>query len=54
MTGANMDEQPPPRADEVVRAWRDHVFRASLSDEELARLPASPVGVLDADDLPED
>ncbi len=29
---------------EIVRAWKDPKFRASLSEDQLAALPASPVG----------
>lgn len=28
----------------IIRAWTDPVFRAGLSDAELAMLPESPVG----------
>ncbi len=30
--------------DRIVRAWKDPVFRASLSPEERAQLPAHPAG----------
>ena len=36
---------------DVVRAWKDPLYRASLSAEELAQLPSHPAGVIDlADD----
>lgn len=31
--------------DMIVRAWKDPSFRASLSAEQLAQLPANPSGV---------
>jgi len=34
---------------DVVRAWKDPVYRASLSSNELARIPASPVGMSEID-----
>jgi mersacidin/lichenicidin family type 2 lantibiotic len=38
---------------EIVRAWKDTDYRASLSDTQRAALPAHPVGAieLDVDDL---
>lgn len=37
----------------VIRAWKDELYRASLSKEERAQLPAHPAGIieLDADQL---
>ncbi len=29
---------------QIVRAWKDSSFRATLSDSQLAALPASPAG----------
>jgi len=34
---------------DVVRAWKDPTYRATLSTEELARIPASPVGLSELD-----
>ncbi len=34
---------------DVVRAWKDPAYRATLSSEELARIPASPVGISELD-----
>ena len=38
---------------DVVRAWKDLAYRATLSSEELAAIPASPIGMseLDSKDL---
>jgi mersacidin/lichenicidin family type 2 lantibiotic len=36
---------------DLVRAWKDPVYRASLTEEELAGLAAHPSGLLE---LPED
>jgi mersacidin/lichenicidin family type 2 lantibiotic len=36
---------------DLVRAWKDPVYRASLTEEELAGLAAHPSGILE---LPED
>ena len=33
-----------------VRAWKDPVYRASLSAEERAQLPGHPSGILDLDE----
>jgi mersacidin/lichenicidin family type 2 lantibiotic len=35
---------------DVIRAWKDPVYRASLSPEELAQLPAHPAGVIELGD----
>lgn len=35
---------------DVVRAWKDPVYRASLTAEERAQLEAHPVGVLEIDE----
>ncbi len=37
----------------VIRAWKDELYRASLSKEERAQLPEHPAGIieLDADQL---
>jgi mersacidin/lichenicidin family type 2 lantibiotic len=35
---------------DVVRAWKDEKYRLSLSVEELAQLPASPVGLVELAD----
>ena len=34
---------------DVVRAWKDPAYRATLSGDELARIPASPVGMSELD-----
>jgi len=34
----------------AIRAWKDENYRLSLSDEELAQLPESPVGDLELSD----
>ena len=36
---------------DVVRAWRDPEYRASLSDHELAALPPNPAGELSMTDV---
>jgi mersacidin/lichenicidin family type 2 lantibiotic len=33
-----------------IKAWKDPVYRASLSDEERAALPASPAGFIELSD----
>ncbi|HEX9945380.1 MAG TPA: mersacidin/lichenicidin family type 2 lantibiotic [Thermoanaerobaculia bacterium] len=33
-----------------IRAWKDPVYRASLSARERAELPAHPAGILELDD----
>ena len=35
---------------DVVRAWKDEAYRASLSDAERAALPEHPVGPIELDD----
>lgn len=35
---------------DVVRAWKDELYRASLSAEELACLPAHPAGLIELGD----
>jgi mersacidin/lichenicidin family type 2 lantibiotic len=35
---------------EIVRAWKDPLYRASLSPEELAQVPAHPAGVVELRD----
>lgn len=32
---------------DVIRAWKDEAYRASLSEEQLAQLPASPAGAVE-------
>ena len=32
-------------AEQIIRAWRDEDFRASLTDAQRAELPANPVAV---------
>jgi mersacidin/lichenicidin family type 2 lantibiotic len=34
----------------ITRAWKDEQFRASLSDSELAGLPANPAGAIELPD----
>lgn len=41
------------KKDEIVRAWEDPQFRASLTPEQLAELPANPSGA-SMDELGED
>jgi len=35
---------------DAIRAWKDPLYRASLSDEERAGLPAHPSGILEITD----
>ena len=35
---------------DIVRAWKDPVYRAALSPEELTHLPAHPAGVIELSD----
>ncbi len=35
---------------DVIRAWKDEQYRASLSAEELAQLPENPAGQIELDD----
>jgi mersacidin/lichenicidin family type 2 lantibiotic len=36
---------------DVIRAWKDPVYRARLSREEIAGLPVHPSGILELDEL---
>jgi mersacidin/lichenicidin family type 2 lantibiotic len=35
---------------DVIRAWRDPEYRATLSSEERSRLPSNPVGLVELTD----
>jgi mersacidin/lichenicidin family type 2 lantibiotic len=35
---------------DIIRAWRDPAYRATLSAEELAELPPHPAGVVELSD----
>jgi mersacidin/lichenicidin family type 2 lantibiotic len=35
---------------DVVRAWKDEEYRASLTEAERAQLPAHPAGLIELDD----
>ena len=35
---------------DIIRAWKDEEYRASLSAAELAELPAHPAGPIELDD----
>jgi mersacidin/lichenicidin family type 2 lantibiotic len=35
---------------DIVRAWKDEAYRASLSEEQLALLPANPIGEVELSD----
>jgi mersacidin/lichenicidin family type 2 lantibiotic len=35
---------------DIVRAWKDPLYRASLSPEELSMLPDNPAGVIELSD----
>ena len=35
---------------DVIRAWKDEVYRRSLSAEQRAALPAHPIGAMELDD----
>ncbi len=35
---------------DIIRAWKDEQYRASLSAEELARLPENPAGQIELED----
>lgn len=35
---------------DVIRAWKDEAYRASLSEEERAQLPANPAGMVEIHD----
>jgi mersacidin/lichenicidin family type 2 lantibiotic len=34
----------------IIRAWKDPLFRKSLTDTELAALPANPAGAIELSD----
>jgi len=34
----------------IIRAWKDPVYRASLSESELAALPPNPAGTVEISD----
>ncbi len=35
---------------DIVRAWKDESYRASLSEDQLALLPANPIGEVELSD----
>jgi mersacidin/lichenicidin family type 2 lantibiotic len=35
---------------DVIRAWKDPLYRATLSPEDLARLPSHPAGLIELRD----
>jgi mersacidin/lichenicidin family type 2 lantibiotic len=35
---------------DIVRAWKDPLYRATLSPEQLAELPAHPAGLVEIDE----
>lgn len=35
---------------DIIRAWKDEDYRNSLSDAELAALPANPAGLVEVSD----
>ena len=35
---------------DIVRAWKDQSYRASLSEEQLSQLPANPAGEIELSD----
>jgi mersacidin/lichenicidin family type 2 lantibiotic len=35
---------------DIIRAWKDEDYRASLSDEQKALLPENPVGLIELTD----
>ncbi len=35
----------------IIKAWKDPEYRASLTQEELESLPEHPAGVLDSEDM---
>nr|WSX51414.1 mersacidin/lichenicidin family type 2 lantibiotic [Streptomyces sp. NBC_00974] len=43
---SDVSDASGPTAADVVRAWRDPLFRASLDDLARAALPAHPSGVI--------
>ena len=38
------------RNEDIIRAWKDEAFCASLPDETLAHLPAHPAGLIEIND----
>ena len=38
------------KKNEIIQAWRNEEYFASLSEEERAALPAHPAGMIDMDD----
>ncbi|OLE96799.1 MAG: hypothetical protein AUG75_15995 [Cyanobacteria bacterium 13_1_20CM_4_61_6] len=34
----------------IIRAWKDHEYRESLSDAERAQLPSNPAGIVELSD----
>ncbi|MBT2470442.1 mersacidin/lichenicidin family type 2 lantibiotic [Streptomyces sp. ISL-66] len=49
-----MSDASGPTAAEVIRAWRDPLFRASLDDRARAALPAHPAGEIEVPGLDRD
>lgn len=35
---------------DVIRAWKDPIYRATLSEAELAALPSNPAGLIEVTD----
>ena len=35
---------------DIIRAWKDEEYRKTLSEEELALLPANPAGIVELTD----
>ncbi len=35
---------------DIVRAWKDPLYRASLSPDELAQIPDNPAGIIELSD----
>jgi mersacidin/lichenicidin family type 2 lantibiotic len=35
---------------DIIRAWKDEAYRASLNEEQLAVLPANPIGEVELSD----
>ena len=46
-----MKEQKSAQQVDIVRAWKDPEYRASLSDVERAQLPAHPSGLIELGNL---
>jgi mersacidin/lichenicidin family type 2 lantibiotic len=46
-----MKEQKSTPQVDIVRAWKDPEYRASLSDVERAQLPAHPSGLIELENL---